>query len=230
MLALINAHAPSEALNTLSRYAEVVPFEMPEFPILPLAGHTDLFIFSSQNHCVVAPNLPQHYKKVLRDFHISFVEGLTPVEENIATLGSYNVACGGTMAIANSLVADNCVTDLLRNNYTLISVRQPMCRCAAIILNNNFTITSDGGIAKTLREQKKNYLEVSPQQIVLPGYRCGCFGGCCGITDKQVFLVGSLKYHPQGDMIRSAIEASKKEVVELYDGPLFDVGSIILFE
>jgi len=91
---------------------------------------------------------------------------------------------------------------------------------------NNFII-SDKGIQKTFFENKINHLYVSPEKIVLPGFPNGFIGGCCGVLENKIFLSGSLKYFPDGEKFKQFVQNYKYEVIELYDGFLFDCGSIL---
>ena len=45
--------------------------------------------------------------------------------------------------------------------------------------------------------------------------------------DNVVFINGSLLHHPDGGNIREYLESLNYEIVELDEGPLRDVGSIL---
>ncbi|MBU1147229.1 MAG: hypothetical protein KKD11_02655, partial [Candidatus Omnitrophica bacterium] len=48
-------------------------------------------------------------------------------------------------------------------------------------------------------------------------------GGSSGVTDKAVFFVGKL----DNQEIRDFIKKSGKGIIELYNGPLYDVGTVL---
>ena len=48
-----------------------------------------------------------------------------------------------------------------------------------------------------------------------------------GVHGNMVFIIGSLDHHHEGNSIRSFLENLKYEIIELYDGPLYDGGSIL---
>ena len=70
-------------------------------------------------------------------------------------------------------------------------------------------------------------LFVENKGILLPGCTTGFFGGACGYNEGRVFIIGSLKYYPDGDRVRLFLEESGHEIIELADGPLCDGGGIL---
>lgn len=69
---------------------------------------------------------------------------------------------------------------------------------------------------------------VNPEGIQLPGFDHGFVGGAAGIYKDQVFFIGNLDYFSEGEKFRHFL--SGYEIIELYDGPLFDGGSILFLE
>ncbi|MFU8843081.1 MAG: DUF6873 family GME fold protein, partial [Bacteroidales bacterium] len=63
-----------------------------------------------------------------------------------------------------------------------------------------------------------------------PGFKNGFFGGTCGVVDDIVFFMGSLKKFGDGGAVRNFLEVLNYRVVELYDGQLFDGGSLQFIE
>lgn len=222
MLAFVNADAPAGALAELEHYADVIPFRTRGITYPTLSNHADLFLFSAGEKTVVAPNIPPLYRRLLPDA----IVGKTPVDASLASVSAYNIASNGLLSIANTQRTDPAVEQIVRNT-AIVHTRQGLCRCSALVLDNNSVVTSDGGIHKELLKEGYPSLLVSQKEIVLEGERNGCFGGCCGVLGDRVFLMGSLRHHPQGDEIAKWIKADNKTVIELFDGPLTDVGSII---
>ena len=54
-------------------------------------------------------------------------------------------------------------------------------------------------------------------------------GGCSGRTDDAVIFTGKLESHPDGAQMRSFIRIRNLQIVELADGPLIDIGGMIVF-
>ena len=97
------------------------------------------------------------------------------------------------------------------------------------VLNNDLIVAPN--LPQKFREAlKKHSLEVfyaNPDGIILPGFKNGFIGGCTGISGNQLFLIGSLHHYSLGDKLRKQINAWGYEVVELYNGPVFDGGSVL---
>ncbi len=83
-------------------------------------------------------------------------------------------------------------------------------------------------IQKVLIEQNMDVLYVDSSQVLLPGFEHGFFGGCAGVYRDMVFLSGSLKYLNDGERVKNYLRKLNYQVIELYDGPLFDGGSILI--
>lgn len=227
MLAIVNQDIPRPALQRLEYFAEVVRFRANDFGFPFLEGHADLFFCQIDNQMIVAPNTPEQYIRMLEERHLPFLYGSNRVGANL--LGSYNVAVGNRVAIGNRGQMDPILRSRL-NDRTIVPVKQGFARCTTVPLPDGRFVTSDSGIAKKCASESIAALLVDASCILLPGYRNGCFGGCCGLEGNRLFLVGSLANHPQEKAIRQWIEQSGIELIELYAGPLFDVGSIFFVE
>lgn len=219
MKVVVNREVPFEIKERLSSHAEIMPFWAPHLGEKALRGHADLFLTQVGKNLIAAHNAPLEVRQIFQ------LEGETDVVCDLASLGAYNVAVGKGLAIGNAGHVDKIVMDALRG-HEFISVRQSMARCNALILDDDAVITSDGGIAKALAKNGRQFLQVSPYEIALPGYRNGCFGGCCGNKDGIVFLTGSLRFHPDGEKIARFVRLHRMDFVELSDAPLLDVGSL----
>lgn len=68
---------------------------------------------------------------------------------------------------------------------------------------------------------------IMSEGIQLPGYKNGFIGGCVGIKDKQIFFLGRLDFLKNSDEVKAFIKSQNLEIIELYEGPLFDGGSIL---
>lgn len=214
------------------RIGTVVPFLSTNVVYPALQGHADLFFafLPTANGqppywIIAAPNAPSRCTTLLQAAGIAIMPGSTAVGSTAASCGAYNVACSSTIAVGNRSQCDTVLLQQLGARQ-FIQVRQGMARCSTLFVGTAAAITSDPGIHRALCAAHCSSLLVSCQDILLPGYACGCFGGCCGVMDDKVFIVGRLARHPQGEEIRTFLQQNGKEAVELYDGPLWDVGSI----
>ena len=224
MLAIANSIIPVEAQQTLSHIADYVPFSTSGITFKPLSGHIDVYAYCTSDTLVLAPNIPQRYVDLFTQRGVSYCLGTTPVGEDIDSVVAYNVATNSRIAVHNFKKTDSVVANII-HDLQHIACKQSFSRCSTLLLTDA-AITSDRGIAKQLQNVGIDTLYVSPNEIMLPGYRCGCFGGCCGVMENIVAVCGSMDFHPQGNEIRNFIINQGFQIIELAHFPLLDVGSI----
>ncbi|MCD4790706.1 MAG: hypothetical protein K8R37_11960 [Bacteroidales bacterium] len=226
MLIITDNRIPEQAKESLSRYGEVVRFETKGITYQAISGHPDIFFCRAGSQLIIAPNLPEHYKKVLTQNSISFVEGELPTGYKYPESAKYNVATTDKYLIHNFRFTDPVITDQAAD-LDFIHVNQGYCRCNLFPLKDDHFITSDKGIYRVLSNYNFNVLMVDPKGIVLPGFEHGFFGGACGVFKDNVFVLGNLHYFDDGEKVRQFLKRLDYEIVELYNGPLFDGGTIM---
>ena len=237
MLIIIDSKIPDQAKDTLSAYGELIEFATGSITYNAVSGHPDIFFCMVRDRLVVAPNIPDEYLGVLKDNGINFVIGVKPVSGGYPGSAYYNAVVSEKFLIHRQDITDPVILEL-SNHLERISVRQGYCRCNLFSLDinvkgsvnvrakKNSFITSDRGIYKAL-ENLGNAFYVSPEDIILPEFRHGFFGGACGVYADRVFIIGSLNFIKAGDDIRYFLNNQGYEIIELYNGPLYDGGSIL---
>ena len=236
-----------EAKSKLSAYGDLMELTTEGITYPAISGHPDIFFCHGPGCLIVAPNLPKHYIDSLRSHGIGFISGELLVGKEYPASAHYNAVATDIMLIHNFRTTDFMITRTLEDLH-LIHVDQGYTRCNLLPLKDNHFITSDEGILKVLLGRNlpgKNsegchptgnlqqgchpYL-VSPHSILLEGFPNGFFGGCCGVWNNIVFINGSLKHFQDGNKVRDILEILDYQIVELYDGPLVDVGSILFVD
>ena len=226
MKVIANSSIPISALSKLKEYSNVLLFETTEIIYHAISGHPDVFFCFTDKHLVIAPNTPTKFKKTLSDNNISYIEGQKKVGNNYPDTATYNAVITEKFLIHNLKITDNLIKETC-NNKIAIHVNQAYTRCNLLPLKNDSFITSDKGIYKTLQAKKLNIIYVDPKGIILPGFNNGFFGGACGVTKNQVFIVGSLNFFTDGEKVTQFIEDLGYQIIELYNGSLYDGGSLI---
>jgi hypothetical protein len=226
MLILADKRIPVEAQRSLARYGEVIPFSTEGITYPAISCHPDIFFCKMNGELIVAPNIPEKYKETLSKNSVSFIEGESAIGEKYPATSWYNAVCTADYVIHNFRNTDPAITDRT-GNRDLIHVDQGYTRCNLLPLEDNCFITSDAGISRMLDRYGLKNLFVDPADILLPGMKHGFFGGVCGIYEDKVFIVGNLDKFKEGAKVRNYLEALEYEIVELYDGPIFDGGSIL---
>jgi hypothetical protein len=224
MKIIVNKNIPQHAINKLTEYGKVHLFETKGIVNKEISCHADIFMCKIDDKLVVAPNTPKDTMLFLQN-----EENFCLGEKNVSNLKN-NINFYNAVVTSNYLIHKRNFTDSKILEYCFdkdfINVKQAFTRCSLIELNDNYFITSDNGIANTLKQKKLDVLYVSQQDIILPGYNPGCFGGCCGVFENKFFVIGNLEYHKDGNIISEYIKRHNMELIQLYDGPLFDAGSI----
>ncbi len=230
MLIIIDKKIPTQAKLKLQTYGELLELDTSGITYDAISGHPDIFFCQIlDNSLIVAPNLPDKYYNTLSKHNITFVKGEKSVGLKYPFTAHYNAVVTNKYLIHNLNHTDKSIPDYA-NHLTHINTKQAYTRCNLLNLGGDSFITSDEGIYRTLVSLKINVLYVSPEGIELPGFNHGFIGGACGVYKDSVFIIGSLNYHKQGDKIRGFIKEAGFKLIELYEGNLFDGGSLLFVE
>ncbi|MFC1620667.1 elongator complex protein 3 [Candidatus Omnitrophota bacterium] len=219
-IAIIDLRMPKKAKEKLKR----LNFHVVEVPLhkklaKPVAGHVDMMLFKHGNKVIYEPSL-EKIAGLLRQNGYNCIKGKPIASSKYPNDIIYN-ACSinGHIIHYKGKIEENIKS--LKAKHVLVS--QGYAKCSIIPVGKKRIITSDKGIKRTW----KNALFVRPDHVKLPGYKTGFIGGATGVTDKAVFFVGRVDNHPDAQLIRDFIRKSGKGIIELYNGPLYDVGTIL---
>lgn len=226
MLIIADKRIPAPALKTLSKYGEAVLIKTSGITYEAISGHPDIFFTLVNRHLVTAPNLPDNYINLLEGKGIRFVKGELPVGVKYPDTAGYNVVCTDKYLLHNFRYTDPVITKL-SDNLDLIHINQGYARCNLIPLKEDHFITSDEGIYRVLKNYNLEVLLADPKGIVLPGFKHGFIGGTAGVHENEIFFIGKLAFYPDGKKIRDFLSSLNYSIIELYEGPLIDGGSLV---
>ena len=229
MLIIADKKIPEQAKTNLQKYGDLFLLETKGITAESISGHPDIFFCKTPNQWIIAPNLPEKYKELLSLNLIPYKEGKTNVGEKYPEAASYNAVVTNDYLIHRIDITES---EILNNCQTLnkINVNQGFTKCSLLALKNNNFITCDEGIYKTLIKNNINLLLLSSKEILLPGHEYGFLGGCCGIWKNNLFILGSLHNYIDASKLKKFTELLGYTIIELYDGPLFDGGTILFME
>jgi hypothetical protein len=230
MYILIDPGIPEEAKNRLSLYGQLVELENNNVTYKAISSHPDIFCCQTPDNLIVASNASSKLFDFLKINNINFITGNQDVGLKYPDTSLYNAVVTKKFLIHNTKYTDNTIKNSCVKN-THITVKQSYTRCNLLPLGENHFITSDEGIYKALNVVSGiSVIYVNPENIILPGFKNGFFGGCCGIFQNKLFIIGNLSYVNESKNIRSFIENAGFQIIELYNGPLFDGGSLMFVE
>ncbi len=228
MLILADARFPEGVKKGLRRYGEVVPFASTGIVYEAISGHPDIFFCKTPAGLVAAPNTPPGILKKIHDAGVKMVVGELPVGATYPESARYNAFAGSSCFVHRQGLTDRRIMENTKG-LTTIFVEQGYTCCNLTEAGGLF-ITSDRSIENALRMAGKEILYIDPTVVKLPGQKHGFFGGCTGFHKDILFVVGSARHFPDGTTLLEKLMGRGIEVCELYDGPLWDGGSILFLE
>lgn len=229
MNVIVNEAAPEKALKTLAKYVDVIPFSLGGHAYHPVSGHPDIFFCRVNDAIVCAPNIPPSFMNRIENLQTKLIKGKSFVGKAYPETACYNAVITDSLLIHNLNFTDPEILSQATGKEQ-IHVNQGYCRCNLLALRDNHFITSDQGIYQALAHKGFKTLFVDPADILLPGFKNGFFGGTCGVVDNTVFFMGNLNKFGVGGAVQNFLEVLNYQVVELYDGQLFDCGSLLFLK
>ncbi|MEI8048154.1 MAG: DUF6873 family GME fold protein [Bacteroidota bacterium] len=226
MLILIDKKIPLAAKQKLAAYGEIVEFATEGITYDAISGHPDIFFCPTPAGLLVAPNLPGDYFAILKQYSIPYTTGQKPVGRSYPETAPYNSLVSEKCLIQNKEIADPEIKNM-NPGSEVIHVRQGYVRCNLVSLPGNLFITSDRGIEKSLLHHQLETLYVDPSCVKLDGFEHGFFGGACGLLEDTLFICGSLNSVMEKESIEAFCCRAGVQIIELYDGQPFDVGTLI---
>lgn len=225
MLAVVDARISKRALKKLENYATILLFETKNIVYPAISGHPDIFIFQNKEHLIVAPNIPKSILHRLEQYGIVYDFGLNKLGQEHPFTTWYNASAGDSMLICKPQLTDDRILKLY-DESSIIEVNQSYTRCSTLIITKDFVLTSDAGI----KRQMPNYLYFEADKIILPGFKNGFLGGCLGLANNTLFVNGNADLLKASIDFQTKAEALQLNLIELDNGPLTDIGSILFID
>lgn len=209
--------------------AVIIP---PEIECLPVSmrRHADLgIVIISSKKAVCPPQSYAYYKNVLSVYGFEIIEGKSSLGRHYPKDSAYNVGIVGKKCFLNKKVCDEVLYEtLLAESYEIIEVKQGYAKCSICPVDENAFITGDVSIARAGEKAEMEVLLVSNDNIALPGFSNGFFGGCCGMGSKNELLInGDIDLLPDSEKIRKFLSSKNIRIKKLKEGEILDIGSII---
>lgn len=258
MLGLIGWQADEICKQIEKTCSETSFIKLPRLEILHEAvqAHADMLCFTLGNNMVIEPTLFDTLSKTLQnqksklefevlDGHrarlvaqdtlledsINVFRGATPLKEKYPGNIAYNVALIGKYALHNTKYTDPVVKSLLKETgYECIHTKQGYTNCMCLMIDEGALVTSDAGIAKTLRGLGLKVLLIQQGHIDLPGMTYGFIGGASFKIGTCVYFVGDIMTHPQGQDVIDFIISRKHTYKCIGKTRLLDIGSLRLLQ
>ncbi|MBU3206320.1 MAG: hypothetical protein GXY87_07940 [Tissierellia bacterium] len=181
------------------------------------------------NLLIVEPSLFQYYKDQFKNTHIKIIKGEIELKAEYPFDIAYNVGRIGNYVIHNLKYTDEVLKYYLeKEDLEFINIKQGYSKCSMAIVGEKEIITSDKMIDKTLKDLGFNSLLIKPGFIDLENQNYGFIGGCTGnISNKEVLISGTLKNHPDKEIIEKFLKETGKKINYLSKEKITDIGTMI---
>ncbi len=139
-----------------------------------------------------------------------------------------NTVCIGGLALIGRRCAESELTRMLESSKHCVRVNQGYVKCSTAVISSSAAVTADSGIARVLRQNGLDVLEISQGGISIPRYDTGFIGGCCGLIAPDVLaFFGRLDLLPDGRAVRGFARDHGVYIEELSGGIPVDIGGIL---
>lgn len=230
MLIFIDKRIPDSAKQKLGVYGELIEIESIGIVYDSISGHPDIFLCQSRNQLIIAPNTPTYLINILKTKSVNFITGKKSLSKNYPSTSHYNAVISNNYLIHNLKYTDNKIINQIGDRQQ-INVKQSYTRCNLIEISENVFITSDKSIYNKINNlQECTVFFIDPVQISLPGHSYGFFGGCCGLFNNKLFILGCLDYLKEKFALVNFTEKFGVEIIELTENQLFDGGGVFFIE
>ncbi len=217
---------PKTAANALQKMDDVLWLEPQPQVYESIATHPDIFFCQKRTMLIASPDIPEAWAEKLIQSGIELIFGESKLGKHYPLTASYNAVFADKLLIHHRDRSDK-VLKTAGFEAEEVHVEQAYTRCNLLHLTDKHFITSDKGIYRQLNARGMNLLYIDPKQIELEGHRHGFFGGCCGINNQVLVCCGQLNTLHEAPAIRQLLQQIGFGLIELYEGPMTDVGSIL---
>jgi hypothetical protein len=224
MIIIASYNIPEEAKARLKSLGKLALLQPQTGVYKSIASHPDIFFCQGPDCLFVSPAIPEAVSGELQVFPLC--KGTKPPDGVYPGSARYNAVMAHGMFIHKLNISDPALLQAAKD-LEQIHVAQAYTRCNLLCLSNTHFITSDKGIEKTLLAHGKHVCYINPQQVSLSGHPHGFFGGACGLFGQTLYLCGSLSNLSEAEALINFLSDCGWALVELYQGPIIDVGSIL---
>ena len=220
---VIDSRIREEEYKYLSDYFNVIKLPLSDDVYEEISGHSDIFFAKLKDRVVVAPN-----NTLLRNIasNHNLKIGHCAVEKEYPKDVLYNVCQIGNKVIGSKYTDRSIKPDIL--------VKQGYVKCSICVTSNNSCITTDRGIADTLKSNAIDVLYVQEKNIKLlkkdgtPSNMQGFIGGATLTFYNKFVLFGDSKYLENKEKILEHLHKYNLELVEFKGLEIYDYGGGII--
>ena len=225
----------SERIERSLLKAGLQPIRLPKDPCLGEAvrSHPDTLLFhhggqiiTTADYCDGAAYIFSDIREYCPEVKISFTADRRGPKYPLDC--SMNALVIGDNIFCNTRTVSEGIKEYAESaGLQLVHTNQGYPACVTLAFGG-LAITSDEGMAYTLRERGVETLLISQGHISLPPHEYGFIGGASLVYDNKVCFFGNPDLHPDAERIKAFIKSAGFDAVSLSDEKLTDFGGGIL--
>lgn len=199
------------------------PFLLPE-----ISTHPDMQLCHTGGKTVVIDSFQKGLSASLAENGFAVITDASPERKYPGDI-IYNAAlCADTAFGLTERLSEKLSAELTRRKTKTVRVNQGYAKCSVCVVEKRAIITDDPGIAAAAKRLGFDVLTAEKGDIFLSDSHYGFIGGCSGkISKDTIAFTGCLDSHRNCDQIRTFLKKHGCKPLELTNGILKDVGSIL---
>lgn len=229
MISIVDSRMPEQAMLSLEKLGSVMLLEPQPLVYPAIAAHPDIFFCQTPFGLVHAPGLAPASISPLIEQGVRLIKGEKQPGAAYPSSAIYNALATEKYLLHNLKHTDAALKQQYAPQWQL-HLAQGYTRCNLMEVGPDAFVTVDAGIAAVLRKAGLDVFLCSTQNVQLEGFDHGFFPGCCGIYQETIYVCGNPGLLPDYQALSAFCNNYGKTLKALYDGPLIDVGSMIMLD
>ena len=227
---IINSQIDVKTKELLNKYGTVS--EVAAHPTLPEQEkyHADMQ-FARLDNCTLVCAPGSSFSNTTNN--LTIISGSIKLKDNYPNSISYNILrCGNYLIHNTKYTAPEILSESHKRQIKILHVNQGYAGCSSITIplsnESALLLSSDKGVISSIKKSNieniiTEYFE-DTESILLPGYNHGFIGGCCGYDNQ----LGLLVYGKINRQLKELSEKYNFPILSIFDGPLTDIGGILV--
>lgn len=197
-----------------------------------ISSHVDIFACKVKDKIVVEKHI---YDILKNKFKRKIIKGDSTVQNVYPNDINYNVCIVGNKAIHNFKYTDSkIISELNKNNYELINVKQGYSNCSIAVIDENSIILSDKGLYNSLKNRGIDmlFLDYIPNIKLLNengeySQKNGFIGGAVSRIGDNIVVFGDLDKIDYDGKIKGFIKKRNLNIIDFKRLDVIDYGGVI---
>ena len=219
-----------ETLNGLGY--EIIEIKKSEKVYPEISSHVDIFACKVKDKIIAEKHI---YDILKNKFKRKIIKGDSTIQNVYPNDINYNVCIVGNRAIHNFKYTDSkIISELNKNNFELINVKQGYSNCSIAVIDENSIILSDKGLYNSLKNRGIDmlFLDYIPNIKLLNengeySQKNGFIGGAISRIGDNIVVLGDLDKIDYNNKIRNFIKKKNLNIKEFTGINVVDYGGIM---